>query len=916
MEKYFYRRGKKIPITELDNLFAIQIEEGLSKDISVELPSNLFSLSSSRMKDDIREISEDEFNAFNAAGWSFVQTTQEDSTRAGIASKPQINSYQKVERVYQQEDNHLLVSSRNLIVQLKSELSTKKIQRELGKRNIEIVRKLEFAPNQYQVEVTPDADPITIANELQESGLAVAAEPEFYEYLGQRLRPRDPIYNQQWHLNNTGGSGGVAGADISAEEAWDFTLGSGIRIAVIDNGFDVTHRDLAPAIVNQSGFFDNRSVFRQTLRNFPDSDHGTFCAGMAGARHNNRRDGCGSAPQCELMLLASLGDQVGTQATLARAIAYAADPRMEINTEDVSTAADVIVSSLGPNGANWSLTTVLDNAIIFANQRGRRGLGTPIFWASSNGRNVDIASDEVVSHPNVIAVGRSRRNDREDNSARGEELDFLAPGVSVISTASGGGIRTATGTSYAAPLAAGVGALVLSINSKLTALEVRQIMRGTCDKVGGVTYNGAGHNNDYGYGRVNAFSAVIRALQTINTDGLLDSDTDGDNRAEIPVVSPWGIGILDYRSNLLTSQAMARNGSRFNGWLLNTRDNEFPAIGDFDGDGRAEFLITSPWGIGVLERNRTIFRGVMLASNGTRFGGWLLNTRDNVFGPVGDFDGDGRHEILIRSPWGIGLLELTNSTTSPTFRPIMMKPNGTRFGGWLLNTADNVFGPIGDFDGDGRDEILITSPWGIGILKLNGDTLDTVMLAPNGTRFGGWLLDTSRNWFGPVGDFDGDGRDEVVISSPWGLGILKLSGNNLVTLMLSRNNTRFGEWRLNSFNNRVWGAADFDGDGRDEILITSPWGIGVLKWDGSRLTSTMLAPNGTRFGGWLLNTADNQFKVRHNITGRRRGEVLVESPWGIGLMRLQGNTFQVPFMRPNGTRLGGWLLNTRDNQFQ
>jgi hypothetical protein len=36
-----------------------------------------------------------------------------------------------------------------------------------------------------------------------------------------------------------------------------------------------------------------------------------------------------------------------------------------------------------------------------------------------------------------------------------------------------------------------------------------------------------------------------------------------------------------------------------------------------------------------------------------------------------------------------------------------MAPNGTRFGGWLLNTADNRFGPVGDFDGDGKTELLV-----------------------------------------------------------------------------------------------------------------------------------------------------------------------------------------------------------------
>ena len=61
----------------------------------------------------------------------------------------------------------------------------------------------------------------------------------------------------------------------------------------------------------------------------PDNEHGTFCAGMVGARHNNNVGGCGAAPESELMLVACLTDQVGTQTTLARAVAYAADPSTE-----------------------------------------------------------------------------------------------------------------------------------------------------------------------------------------------------------------------------------------------------------------------------------------------------------------------------------------------------------------------------------------------------------------------------------------------------------------------------------------------------------------------------------------------------------------------------------------------------------
>ena len=78
-----------------------------------------------------------------------------------------------------------------------------------------------------------------------------------------------------------------------------------------------------------------------------------------------------------------------------------------------------------------------------------------------------------------------------------------------------------------------------------------------------------------------------------------------------------------------------------------------------------------------------------------------------------------------------------------------MVANGTFIGGWNLNTADNQFlGLIADYDGDGAAEIFVSSAWGIGVLKLSGGALTAPVVQPNGTRFGGWLLNTADNDLG------------------------------------------------------------------------------------------------------------------------------------------------------------------------
>lgn len=386
---------------------------------------------------------------------------------------------------------------------------------------------------------------------------------------------------------------------------------------------------------------------------------------------------------------------------------------------------------------------------------------------------------------------------------------------------------------------------------------------------------------------------------------------EGDRIDEIVVSSPWGIGVLREEGATMTNVMLAPNGTRFGGWLLNTADNRFGPLADYNGDGRAEIFVTSPWGIGFLERSGSALTSTGMAANGTAIGAWILNTAENQFGPAGDYDGDGAVEFFVSSATGLALLELSEGAPAA----VLVAQNGARFGGWLLGTTVNQFGPAADYDGDGADEVLIISPWGIGILKLSGGVLSAIMLQPNGTRFGGWLLNTADNQFGPVADYDGDGRAEILVTSPWGVGILKLAGGTMTTLMLQPNGTRFGGWLLNTADNRFGFAADYNGDGAAEAFVSSPWGVGILKLTGGTMNSLMLQPNGTRFGGWLLNTADNHFVATGRMVSGATPGVLVTSPWGLGVLELNGSTMNAAMLQPNGTRFGGWLLNTADNEF-
>lgn len=282
--------------------------------------------------------------------------------------------------------------------------------------------------------------------------------------------PNDPSYPSAWHLPK-----------MNCPQAWDITRGSNsVTIAILDSGMDGTHPDLSASMVPGYNFYDNNT-------NTADTDgHGTAVAGVAAATGNNGIGSSGVSMAAKMMPL-RITDTNGfaTYSTMATAITYAADH-----------GARVVNLSFGGKD---SLT--VSNAAQYLSS-----VGGIIAISSGNQAVFDTAPD----NPYELVVGGTDQNDVIlSYSALGNNQDLVAPGTSILTTASGGAYGFGSGTSFSAPCVAGVAALIMSIKPSLNAAQIRNYLTANADDLGA-----PGWDSTYGWGRVNAYRAVSAALGT------------------------------------------------------------------------------------------------------------------------------------------------------------------------------------------------------------------------------------------------------------------------------------------------------------------------------------------------------------------------------------------------------------------
>ena len=323
--------------------------------------------------------------------------------------------------------------------------------------------------------------PESAIGKLRKSKDVAFVEEDFeFQVLGQTL---------PWGINK-----------IDAELVHPYNTGSGVQVAIVDTGVDYNHPDLSK---NYAGGYD---YYNGDAYPMDDHGHGTHCAGIVSAMHNDYGV-VGVAPKTGiygLKVLSSSGSGYLSHILSGIEWAVLGPDGVEGNEDD----AEVISMSLGSTSGSYSLQLACQNAA---------ASGTLVVAAAGNSGTSD-ASTDTVMYPaklsSVIAVAATDSNDNRPYwSSSGPAVELAAPGVSIYSTVKGGSYTYKSGTSMACPHVAGVAALVYATTVPSTydsdsdgVWDPSEVRAKLADSAVDLGVNG--RDILYGYGRVDAEAAV------------------------------------------------------------------------------------------------------------------------------------------------------------------------------------------------------------------------------------------------------------------------------------------------------------------------------------------------------------------------------------------------------------------------
>lgn len=285
---------------------------------------------------------------------------------------------------------------------------------------------------------------------------------------------------------------------LQALDAWEVSTGQNVVVAIVDSGVDPNHPDLRDRLIPGYNIYDD---------NDDTSDrcgHGTHLAGIVAAAADNNEGIAGIAYSARIMPVKIMHAGCGSSySRMILGIMYAVDHGAQVIV--IASGATVDVSSLR-------------NALVYARDRG-------VVVVAAAGNNNNDVPFYPAAYPEAICVSGTDQNDnRYSISNFGAQVDIAAPAGGIFSTfwssAAGSTYVNMGGTSIAAPHVAGVAALMLAYNPRLTVQEIEQSLSAGADDLGE-----PGWDIYFGAGRVNAWRALMAVGATQPTPTATSTET-------------------------------------------------------------------------------------------------------------------------------------------------------------------------------------------------------------------------------------------------------------------------------------------------------------------------------------------------------------------------------------------------------
>ncbi|WP_334489502.1 S8 family serine peptidase [Micromonospora sp. CPCC 205711] len=709
--------------------------------------------------------------------------------------------------------------------------------------------------------------------------------------------PNDPYFaGSQSYLNT-----------VRLPQAWDLTKGSTSQvIAVVDTGVDGLHPDLLGVTVDGYNAITGAAVAAGTTSD--DNGHGTMVAGIAAANTGNGTGIAGAAWTARVMPVKVLGaDGRGNDSTIATGITWAADHGATVVNLSLGGSADSSV-------LHDAVTYATDRGVLVVAAAGNYGSSLPLYPAA---------------YPEVLAVGATdSAGNLTDFSSWGDHIDVAAPGFDILSTSQNQTYALGDGTSFAAPIASGVAALVRTANPSWTPEQVIGQLRSTARDAGP-----RGIDPYYGYGVLDAYRAVggtpgaefptrtlgagepndvparATALATSITGSLAAEgdvdwyrfDSTGQESVDVTVTPPTRdasigqnadpiLSVYDSDLRLIGKADSAGPGGAETLTFVADTGTYFVSVSNYNGaaDSRSYTLAVATGG------TPSLFQPAAWASVGAQ-----ARTVD-----VADVTGDGRDDVLLMTSGYTGsenddklfvFAQRQDGTLAPPVR-------------YATDAVPHPFFAVLDTNGDGRQDVAINTVAGINVLRQTasgtlesagllpgkgspvagdmegdgdtdlvaaGDSGITLLTQGEGGIFTATPVSTEGGGEAEVGDVDGDGKLEVVSAPPPYLGNAPIRVYHPTDTGWTRTDHATGMTSPETVNGIE--VADVSGDGRADIVTT----FGGNK-PSSQVSVLVQNAGGGLDSGVLYPVWDIPQPVEAgDITGDSRLDVVVLHGWNV-----------------------------------